>query len=247
MDSTSENQTTDAYGGKVKPPQPTHGGDLGVEMSSTQPPAVATATLHYSQVPEGMRSVGQEPPVDALPPLPHQVGQSGVPQSTDQAPHLVYEPEAGMFVPDNSTTTEESPDAEAETYKATGERLLNQAVHKAEDILGEVKELAGSAFGELSAKASGAWHAMAGTIGAGPGKELAEDRSEKLVAGADREVRPVKSTSGEDMSHRGVDLGVEMSSYQPPVAAPAGIYPHGEIKKGDHRTSEVVGADGAHP
>lgn len=122
-----------------------HGGDLGVDVNSYQPPAVAPAALHLSQVPESMRTVqiGHEPSVKPLPPV---------------AVNLVYEPEAQTFVPDTQTSCDKPTDTSAESHKTLaqeGQELLTQAVHKAEGILGDVKDMAGTAFGEMKEKASG--------------------------------------------------------------------------------------------
>jgi hypothetical protein len=170
------------------------GGSLGVDINSHQPAAVAPAALHLSQVPENMRSVGNEPPVEPLHPIP-----------VDMKPSkLVYEPEAQMFVPDNSSSASsassgnEMPETHTTSSQPNNEGLLNQVVHKAEGIFVEVKDLAGTAFEEIREKATGVWHSVAGTIGAGPGKELGEDHSERLVAGKDRELH--RDNSGEDVS-----------------------------------------------
>jgi len=213
------------------------GGNLGVEIDSYQPAAVAPAALHLSQVPESMRSVGNEPPVEPLRPT---------------AGKLVYEPEAGTFVPEDTASTASGTNASSEGTPTEG--LLDQVVHKAEGILSDVKDLAGTAlgevkgflagptFGEMKEKASGAWHSVAGTIGAGPGKELAEDNSERVLVSGDESLSSI--------NQRGVDLGVDVNSHQPSANAPAGIYPHGEIRTGDksgHRPSEVVGEDTMKP
>ena len=69
------------------------------------------------------------------------------------------------------------------------EGVLNQMAHKAAELYEGVKDKVAPALENVKEKASEAWHAVAGTIGAGPGSELKEDYTERLVAGQNETTR----------------------------------------------------------
>lgn len=144
-----------------------HGGDLGVEVTSTQPAQVTAGAVHLSQVPQNFLSLVEEPKSSPLP---------------EEETELIYSPEAQMFVsqPKNPSG---HPDHKEDT-------VLDKVKHRAAEVMHEVKDLAEDAFKsikfeELKGKAADAWHAVAGAVGAGPGKELSDDQTETLVAGSD--------------------------------------------------------------
>lgn len=157
-----------------------HGGALGVDISSAQPGADIPAALHLHQVPENMRSVGSEPKSSPLPKA-EVVLEAEAPTSVSQ-PKVLPPVAAHLF--DSSQHNPKAPDEEFwKDGPKVEEGVLGHVMTKASEIFGEVKERAVESLGDLKEKASGAWHAVAGVVGAAPGKELKDDQSERVVAG----------------------------------------------------------------
>ncbi|XP_055355190.1 uncharacterized protein LOC129600669 [Paramacrobiotus metropolitanus] len=208
-----------------QPAEHGQGGSLGIEMDSSAPHSTAPATLHFHQVPVNLHSVGHEPVVGPAP-------------TTQKPGHLV---QAASYPPaSHSDSSRTNPNGDKP--KNPEEGVLGQVIHKASEIIGDVKERAGDvlgpALGELKDRATGVWQTVAGVVGAVPGKELREDQSEVIVTGADEGAA----------KQPGQELGVNISSYQPPVNSPAGIYLHGDIQVADkdgQRPTQIVGTETA--
>lgn len=76
------------------------------------------------------------------------------------------------------------------------EGMLGQMAHKAAELYEGVKGTVAPALENVKEKASEAWHAVAGTIGAGPGPELNEDYTERVVAGQETQSSKEVNTAG---------------------------------------------------
>lgn len=232
--------------------RPSNVGDLGVDIASYQPASVAPTALHLHQVSENTPGhVGHEPEKHALP----KVKTDFVPPGEHQ-PDPTYHSREPYPHAGESAAKPGAKSVQDQASKTDGnEGVLNQMAHKAAELYEGVKDKVAPALENVKEKASEAWHAVAGTIGAGPGSELKEDYTERLVAGQNETTRNNAQSSQQGTSapqaQHGQDLGVDISSYQPPTVAPAGLYLHGAVKisetKDGRRPNEVVGEETAKP
>ncbi|GAU96844.1 hypothetical protein RvY_08222 [Ramazzottius varieornatus] len=176
--------------------RPGDAGDLGVDIASYQPAAVAPAVLHLHQVSENAPGhVGHEPASHALPKVktdlvpPQQQEQDPSYHSRDPYPHAPVESGTGSGSSQKGSGSHDQAGASqksANNQEQAGgakEGMLGQMAHKAAELYEGVKGTVAPALENVKEKASEAWHAVAGTIGAGPGPELKEDYTERVVAG----------------------------------------------------------------